>query len=167
MGPELIAWTVRLGILCFTAVLGVWAAGCTGPAIDRYLRWVWTGGWFLFFFHMLAAFHFQHHWSHAHAVADTARQTLELIGWEFGGGVYFNYLFLLLWGADLVLWWQGKQSADWYRPLRRMLIGYLIFIAFNGVVVFKSGWLRWAGTAATLGLSGIWLARITKQKQAA
>lgn len=167
MGPELIAWTVRLGVVCFAVVLGGWAAGQTGPQADRRLRLVWTCGWFLFILHMLAAFHFQHHWSHAEAVADTAKQTGELIGWEFGGGVYFNYLFLLVWAVDVVLWWLGQQSAIWYRAWRKVILAYLIFLAFNGVVVFKSGWIRWTGVAATFILLGIWLVRTRFRKQLA
>ncbi len=110
--------------------------------------------------HLLAAFHFQHHWSHAQAVKGTAEQTRQLIGWEFGGGVYFNYLFLVAWGLDLVLWWRGSWSRSRYRTWRAVLIFYLVFIAFNGIVVFKSGWLRVIGSLLTIGLTGLWGVRL-------
>lgn len=156
MGAELIAWTVRLGMLCFVAVLAGWSYGTRGQPAESRMRMLWTVGWGLMLSHFLAAFHFQHDWSHAHAVAETVRQTRELFGWEFGGGVYFNYVFLVVWGWDVALWWRGQETASWYRPLRRVLIGYLIFIAFNGVVVFKEGWLRWAGLAASAAILGGW-----------
>lgn len=156
MGAELIAWTVRLGMLCFAFVLAGWAVGLDSQQARRQMRLLWTAGWLLMLFHFFAAFHFQHGWSHARAVAETARQTGEQIGWEFGGGVYFNYLFLAAWGWDVVRWWLGVEQVLWYQPVRRLVLGYLMFIAFNGVVVFKAGWLRWLGLAITLLLGAIW-----------
>lgn len=34
----------------------------------RGLRWVWAAGYEFYLWHMLAAFHFVHDWSHAEAV---------------------------------------------------------------------------------------------------
>jgi len=159
LGAELIAWTVRLGVLCFALTLAGWAAGVTGARGERWLRWIWTVGWGLFVLHMLAAFHFQHGWSHQQAYTDTARQTGELIGWEFGGGVYFNYLLILLWGMDVSAWWLGWTAASGYRVWRKVIVGYLCFIVFNGVVVFKGGWVRWVGVAVSLAIAGMWARR--------
>lgn len=156
MGAELIAWTVRLGVLCFALTVGGWAAGLKGAHQERWLRWSWTIGWGLFVLHMLAAFHFQHGWSHQRAYADTAKQTGELIGWEFGGGVYFNYLMILLWGVDVCAWWLGWAAAAGYRVWRKVIVAYLCFMIFNGVAVFKAGWVRWVGVAVCLVLMGIW-----------
>ena len=33
---------------------------------------------------------------------------------------------------------------------------FMAFMFFNGVVVFASGWIRWAGALATLGLVILW-----------
>ena len=164
MGAELIAWTVRLGMVCLAIVLAGWASGTSSPGADRGLRLIWTVGWGLMLGHFLAAFHFQHGWSHAHAVAETARQTREQIGWEFGGGVYFNYLFLAAWGGDVVLWWLGQERAAWYRPVRYILLSYLVLIALNGVIVFKAGWVRWVGVATSLLLLAIWWNRSRGQR---
>jgi hypothetical protein len=157
LGAELIAWTVRLGVLCFVWTLGGWALGCKGEQHERRLRWIWTAGWGLFVLHMLAAFHFQHGWSHQQAYADTAKQTQELIGWEFGGGVYFNYLMILFWGVDVLAWWQGWAAASGYRVWRKLIVAYLCFMVFNGVVVFKAGWVRWVGVGVSLVLMGMWV----------
>jgi hypothetical protein len=159
LGAELIAWTVRLGVLCFAVTLGGWAAGVNSGQGERLLRWWWTVGWGLFVLHMLAAFHFQHGWSHQQAYADTAMQTGELIGWEFGGGVYFNYLLIVLWGGDVLAWWSGWAATAGYRVWRKAVLAYLCFIVFNGVVVFKGGWVRWVGVAVSLVIAGLWARR--------
>jgi len=159
LGTELIAWTVRLGVLCFALTLAGWAAGVAGERWERWLRLSWTVGWGLFVLHMLAAFHFQHDWSHQQAYVDTAKQTGELIGWEFGGGVYFNYLLVGLWGIDLLTWWSGWAAAAGYRVWRKTILAYLSFIVFNGVVVFKAGWVRWVGVAICVVISSLWVGR--------
>jgi hypothetical protein len=156
MGDLLIAWTVRLGLLCFVVSLALWGRPRGGvPFGSRNLaaaKWLWGIGWLMFVGHMLAAFHFHHHWSHRHAVAETAQQTEDLMGIAFGGGLYFNYLFLALWFVDfMVIAFRGTAVGhrQWWQWL---IIAYLAFIAFNGTVVFKSGGMRWSGVVGTLVL---------------
>jgi hypothetical protein len=110
--------------------------------------------------HIACAFHFSHHWEHAHAIAETARRTADLIGWEFGGGVYFNYLFVLLWLADVVWWWSGPKSYS-RRPaaIAFAIHAYLFFIAFNGAIIFESGPTRWVGLLFIAALAYRWIGR--------
>ena len=116
---------------------------------QRSLRIIWTIGFLLFVAHVVAAFHFHHNWSHASTLAETARQTRDLIGLEFGAGVYFNHLFMLVWAIDLIwIWFGNSEFTQRYRGLRLTWVAYLIFIAFNGVAVFKDGWMRVGGIAA-------------------
>ncbi len=86
------------------------------------------------------------HWSHSEAHAATAKQTRELMGVEFGAGIYFKYLFMLAWAYD-----SGKcgrhSSISGFSMAPAPLLAYMLFIAFNGVIVFKSGALRWAARA--------------------
>jgi hypothetical protein len=103
--------------------------------------------------HIGAAFHYYHQWSHAAAVADTARQTGEIIGWKFGEGIYFNYLFAAVWLGDCFWWWRSPQSY-WLRArwMTAAIHAYLAFIAFQAVVVFEEGMVRVVGIAATAAL---------------
>ena len=39
-----------------------------------------------------------------------ARQTAEATGQALGGGLYVNYAFALVWGADVAWWWLGPRS---------------------------------------------------------
>jgi hypothetical protein len=152
VGSLIIAWTIRVSVLFFFATLIAWGLQSKSSRWGQCLRIIWSLGFLLFVAHVVAAFHFQHHWSHTAALDETARQTRHLIGLEFGIGLYFNHVFMLVWAIDLVwIWFASAQITQRYRWLRLTWIGYLIFIAFNGVAVFKDGWMR-AGGIAALGL---------------
>jgi hypothetical protein len=102
-----------------------------------------------------AAYHFYHNWSHAAAYRETARQTAEVTGLDWGGGLFINYALVIGWVIDVALW--RLRGLDAYRKRPRWLAaawqGFLLFIIFNATVVFKTGPLRWIG----LGLC-LWLA---------
>ncbi len=120
---------------------------------DRAARILWTIACGFYLLHVASAFQFYHHWSHAAAYAETARQTAQVFGIDWGGGLYFNYAFTVIWIADAIWWWQAGLVA--YRERRRMNAAvhwFLAFMFFNATVVFASGWTRWTGVAATLVL---------------
>ncbi len=169
LGILLTKWTIRLALACYVAcaalaLTGRGARGCTTA------RAIWTAGCALFVIHVACAFHFYHGWSHAAAWQHTADKTNELLGVPFGYGIYFSYLFLVLWVADAVWLWTfanrtlGSRPAaaacsatsvpalgrlrartPWWRALVHL---FLLFIAFNGAIVFEAGPTRWAGLAA-------------------
>lgn len=163
----LIDWTIRLSLVLM-------AAGVAGRLLDRtrqargeLLRGLWTAGWCLAVLHVLFAFAFVHDWSHARAVAETARRTAEQIGWEFGGGTYFNYAFLVVWGADVAWTWYDPAGYRRRSPfLTAGVVGYLLLIAFNGAVVFESGPTRWLGIALFTGLAVLGLGKLRRARQA-
>jgi hypothetical protein len=117
-------------------------------------RWLWTLGCVLLWVHVGCAFHFEHHWSHAAAYLYTAEQTAALTGIDWGGGLYFNYLLMLVWAGDAIWWWLAPQSY-----LRRpalvapFVTGFVLFMAFNATIVFGTGVPRWIALAACLGLA--------------
>lgn len=115
------------------------------------MRPLWTFGCIAIVIHVIAAFHYTHHWSEADAIDSTARETEQLIGLAFGEGLYFNYLFLLVWIADVLFWWLKPERYE-TRPawLEYGIHGYLFFIAFNGAVVFESGVTRIGGILAVV-----------------
>ncbi|MBI3860722.1 MAG: hypothetical protein HY290_02375 [Planctomycetia bacterium] len=104
--------------------------------------------------HVLCAFAFHHHWSHAEAYDHTARETARKVGIDWGGGIWFNYLFLALWSADVIWWWW--KPAEYRSRARWLSVGvqaYLAFIAINATVVFEWGPVRHAGLAAIMCLA--------------
>lgn len=131
--------------LAFAAYVGGSLIGLRTPASLRF-RCVWLTGALLLLVHLLAAFHFIHGWSHAAAYADTARQTREVTGLDWGGGVYFNYALASLWLADAGI--QLAAPGRLPRPARVALAGFYAFMWFNAAVVFVHNPVRWVGAAA-------------------
>lgn len=131
------------------------------PAWESRARWAWTMGACFLLIHVGLAFHFKHQWSQASAYAETARQTAEVFGPNWGGGLYVNYALMLAWLADLLWWWQAPESFRRRpRPLHLAWHGFLIFIFFNATVVFVGGLLRWLGLILCAGLTVLWAMRL-------
>jgi hypothetical protein len=149
-GHAVTAWTIRLALVAYvgTVALGFPATGANAVQAVRYriARWIWLAGGLLVAAHVGAALHYYHGWSHPRALADTAQQTKDMLGWAFGEGIYFSYLFALVWLGD-ALWWCLWPSGFAARPrlVHAAIQAYLAFIAFNGAIVFESGVTRWIG----------------------
>lgn len=120
-------------------------------------RWAWTIGCAFFLAHVVCAFAFYHQWSHSMAHRETARQTVELTGWHWGGGLYFNYAFAVAWLSD-VLWWWCQPVRFARRPpwLEGLWQGVFFFMVLNGTIVFGRGPVRWLGMLVCGGLAGLW-----------
>jgi hypothetical protein len=151
-GEPLTRWTVRLALLLYAATL---ALRLTSPAHRQAARLLWTIGCILFLAHVAAAFQYFHGWSHANAYRETARRTAELFGTNWGGGLYFNYVFTLAWAADVVWWWAKGSDGPERRPrwVEITLQAFMFFMAFNATVVFERGIVRWTSVAITVALS--------------
>lgn len=157
VGDALTRNTVRLSLAWYAAALFMmmrmhrddWAVRtCFG----RVARWCWTWGVVVFLVHLAVAFHYFHNWSHAHAF-ETTRQASGV-----GEGVFVSYFFTLWWSFDAAIWWSAPR---WYaeRPawIGRTLHLFMLFIVFNGMVVFESGPIRWAGIVLFIALPAAWL----------
>lgn len=158
-GPQITAWTIRLALLGLMACLMLrmvrpwWAVGAGTQ------RAIWTAACLLFLAHIAAGMHYYHGWSNAAAYADTAQQTYDKLGVRFGGGIYVNHFMAVLWVADVLWWWISPQSYARRSPrYEQWLIGFFLFIAFNGLIVFKEGPLRIAGVVGFTVLGIVWLA---------
>src|SRR5262245_32305123 len=171
MGPLLTKWTIRLALACYVAYLAGWLAA-RGQRWPTTARWLWTAGCALFVAHVACAFHFYHGWSHAAAWQSTADETRRMLGFAFGDGIYGSYLFLIAWVGDVVWLWTGgsppaavascatsvpRQTLSWGQtpPWRVVVHIFLLFIAFNGAIIFEAGPTRWFGIAACLALAGL------------
>ncbi len=157
IGTLLIQWTIRLSLVFYVAALGCLLAPRASSGRQPLARLCWTAGALFFVAHVICAFHFYHHWSHWHAFDHTAAETQRLISWRFGAGIYFSYLFTLLWVLDALWWWLHPTSyAGRKWPVAYLIHAYIFFIAFNGAVIFESGPTRWGGIAATIALA-VWM----------
>lgn len=149
-GDLLTRWTIRIAIILYVAGLA------TRGFRPRFSRVVWTLGCGFYLAHVGCAFACVHGWSHAEAYAFTARQTAAVVGLDWGGGIYLNYLFTLAWTGDAAWRWTDRPRP---RALGWAVDLFMGFIAFNATVVFASGFSRWLGVAACVLLAGIALVR--------
>jgi hypothetical protein len=139
-------------------------------AFTLHFRHSWSRTWWtlsctVFVIHVLCAFHFIHHWSHADAYASTARETYALAGINWGGGVYFNYVFTAVWVIDVLWWWSAPRSHQLRsRITTYALHGFVLFMWFNGTVVFGHGVARWVGVGAFVLLGIQWVQRRKKRQ---
>jgi len=70
---------------------------------------------------------------------------------RWGGGLYFNYAFTLLWGVDAVAWWLGDVAAHGRgKTYYWLLHGVFAFMVFNATVVF--GPPVWKPIALVVGI---------------
>jgi hypothetical protein len=158
-GPVLTKVTIWIAIAGYFAGAAVYALARGRRRWDSMARLAWTAACAGLLAHVACAFHFHHGWSQAAAYRDTARQTAEVFGLDWGGGLYVNYALTAFWVAD-VCWWWGR-GLDAYRrrpwPLTAAWHAFLLFIVFNATVVFEGGFVRWAGLGLCLALSFVWL----------
>ncbi|HEY2839585.1 MAG TPA: hypothetical protein VGJ26_10565 [Pirellulales bacterium] len=120
-------------------------------ALGRIARWCWTLGLVTFLVHLGVAFHFYHQWSHAHAFDHTR----EVSG--IGEGIYISYLFTWLWAADVAWWWTSPVTYVGRTPwIGRALHPFMLFIVFNGMVIYESGPIRWVGLVMFAVLAVAW-----------
>lgn len=156
-GDLLIRITIWIALAGYFAG-AAYAIARGGPRWERAARAAWTASCLLLFAHVGLAFHFAHGWSQASAYAETARQTAEVFGMNWGGGLFINYALMLAWLAEVVWWWASPES---YRRRPRPLVaawqGFLLFIFFNATVVFVAGPLRWLGIVCCTGLLLLWV----------
>ena len=158
-------WAIRLTAFLAFAGYVLALASCRGRARragPSASGW-WSLGLAAFLAHLVCAFHFEHGWSHAKALAATAAQTAEVTGIETGFGLYLNYAFALAWLADTAWWHLAKRSHE-NRPawVDTALQCFMALMWFNATVVFGSPWGQAAGWAAVIGLGG-WFALQRRQ----
>jgi hypothetical protein len=155
-GEAFTVWSVRAATVVYAAALAFRLVAKSSGG-RRAARLLWTAGCAFYLAHVCGAFQYFHGWSHASAYAETARQTAALFGVEWGGGLYFNYVFTIAWLADVLWWWRGSERYE-NRPrwISASLHAFFALMFFNGAVVFASGPSRWFGAAATPALLYLW-----------
>lgn len=159
-GEVLTRATIWITIAAYTAGSVVFALARGRTRWDSTTRALWTIAVVSLIAHFIAAYEFYHHWSQESAYLDTARQTDEVIGLNWGGGLFINYSFIALWTIDVSWWW--LRGLDSYRERPWLLVGtwhgFLIFILFNATVVFKTGVVRWTGLVVCTVMCLGWIA---------
>ena len=122
-------------------------------------RWPLTAYWVgavLALAHTLAAFRWHYDWSHTQAVTATAKQTTEVFGLNWGGGVWVNYAFLVAWLVDAG-WRTGRprryvavSTGTW------VLRGFYFIIIANGAITFVAWPMNLVGAGLVAVLAWCW-----------
>lgn len=153
-------WTVRLAVACYVARYVVAVGVAVGDQQARIGRRFWTIGCLFYLAHVVCAFAFVHDWSHQQAYRHTAEQTWDVMGWDWGGGLYFNYLFTILWVTDVARWWIRDEERGTFSPQASRAIDlFLAFIVVNATVVFGPPFWKWVGAAVVLCMLLLFLRR--------
>ena len=162
-GEFLTRATIWVAIVAYAVGSVVFALARGRSRWDSAARVLWTIAVLSLVGHFICAYQFYHHWSHESAYIDTARQTDEVVGLNWGGGLFINYAFLIIWAIDVAWWWLRGLSSYRTRPWPVVAAwhGFMIFILFNAMVVFKDGPTRWVGLVICVVLLLSW-ARIAR-----
>src|SRR5689334_15347591 len=140
IGELLTRITVWLALCGYAVGAGIQLISREDRLWQARARWAWTIGCFAIVLHLVCAYHFYHGWSQPSAYLETARQTREVTGADWGGGLYINYAFIAAWIVDVCWWWRGLEV---YRQRSLLVVvvwhSVFLFIVFNATVVFKTG----------------------------
>lgn len=150
-GDRVIALTAQFAVVGYLLTL-LLTARRSGERSSRMEAMIWTLGFAGLAAHVVAAFHYLHHWDHAAALKHTAQRTAEVTGWNWSGGLYINYLFLAFWLVDVVrIWLEALQlRAPASKAWRRSVHGVFAFMMFNATVVF--GPVHWVVAAVVFAV---------------
>ncbi len=164
MGEVLTLWTIRVALAC---CLVSWLLQLLTPRSVRGMslaRAVWLIGCICYLAHVAFAFHFHHDWSHDLAYLHTAQQTQAVVGWNWGGGLFINYFFTLVWSTD-VIWQRLAPRAYCARSngFELAIHGFFLFMIVNGTIVFGTGSIRWCGAAGLVALLAAW--RVSRRRR--
>ena len=159
IGELLTRWTVRLSVACYVLRLSVDATRWGVRHARQAARWLWTAAYALSVAHVICAFQFYHEWSHHAAYEHTARQTFEAVGIDWGGGLYFNYLFIGVWMCDVIAWWLVGDASQNLRPVYWAVQAVAAFMVVNATIVFGPPFWQWVALAVAVDLLFIQIVR--------
>lgn len=131
-------WTIRLSMACYVIAIAIRVGNSIQP-VKRVERQIWAAGAILCAIHVALAMAGFHNFSHADSIKHTAEVTRQVIGLNWGGGVYVNYLFTAVWGWDAL---RHFRIVNYRTP--KWLHIFMAFIVVNATVVFGPLWWRYA-----------------------
>jgi hypothetical protein len=158
--PPIVLWTARLAVGCWIVRWLVEAhpqtrsAGTGRIAPPRAAILWWTAGCLLHLGHVAAAFHLVHDWSHAAAWEHTAQRTAAVTGLDWGGGVWLNDLFTLLWPLDVLRLWVERSRGRRVCPAAMVRCWHLFSLAMVVSATILFGPVGW--TAIALFAAVVW-----------
>jgi hypothetical protein len=149
--------TIWLSMILFVAGEAGKRFGRT-DSTSRWSRRAWTIGVVLCAIHMSIAMAVRYGWSHQDAVRATTAQAAAVYGFSWNGGLYVNYVFLLIWAGETA-WWRIAPRT--YRSRGAALVwllrAFYFTIIVNAVVVFARPVMRPLGMVLIAALAVTWI----------
>ncbi len=157
LGESLTVWTIRIAVGCYLARVTLDIVGRGRWRYHSVAAWIWGAGADFYCAHVICAFYFVHGWSHAAAYVYTAKETAALTGVEWGGGLYFNYAFTVLWIVDAADWLLRRYQQGRTAPVVFWTVHVIFaFMMFNATIVFgPPGW-KIAGAVIAIAWLLLW-----------
>ena len=103
-------WLTLAGYFAATVLIAISRDRHDFERYFRLARLIWSVACVSLLVHVAFAYHFYHHWSQESVYRETARQTADVTGINWGGGVYFNYVVMAGWIVDAAWWWRGVDA---------------------------------------------------------
>jgi len=160
--PVVVLWTARLAIVAWG--LRWMTDSQDRPTIGRAALVWWTAGCSLHLLHVAAAYRLVHGWSHAAAWEHVAERTAAVTGLRWGGGLWLNDAFTLLWLLDTARLWGERRTGRPTVP-RWVVNGWHAcsgFMVFNATVVFGPWW--WTPAALVWAAAILWRSRRRRRR---
>jgi hypothetical protein len=149
--------TIWLALAAFVAAEAGRRPAFAGRPTAPWSTPVSFAGLALLIVHIVLAYAVRHDWSHEAAVRATAQQTASVYGLDWGGGIYVNYLFAVVWAIDAWHWHVSAAGAAARSPtLRWALRAFYAIIIVNAAIVFVPGLRRVLGVGVVIALVWIW-----------
>ena len=166
IGQQFSIWTIRLAVLLWIGFAVLWIRRDRISNARMKRMWAWGLATLLLVIHVISAFAYFHDWSHQLAAEHTAKVTDQVVGWYWSGGIWFNYLFVLLCGVEAYLWTGRRHPLLRSKSANRLVYGITVFMMINAAIVFAFTGFRWVALAG-LGLVCVEMFRQRRSEKAA
>ena len=148
-------WTIWLALVLFVAAQYGTRMSVPESRAPGWVAWANATGIALCVTHIVITMGSVHGWSHTAALEATARQTASVYGLRWGGGVYFNYLFVAAWAFDA--WRHSRAKPGFASPwLRQLLRIFYLIVIVNAAVVFARPHTRVLGAGLIVAMLYAW-----------
>ena len=148
--------TIWISLVLFVAAQHGWRRARAGLRPPAWMHVANAVGLALCIAHIAFAMGNVHGWSHEAAVRATAIQTESVYGRRWGGGLFVNYLFVIVWAVEAFLRSRAHGSFVDDAGTKWSLRIFYGVVIFNAAVVFARGSMRVAGVLIVAALLLAW-----------